>query len=165
MDFFYPNRSNMMWEVMGLVFYGDSQRLVDAPNKTFRKQAIEEMLCEHGIAIFDTCTAVRRLHGNASDKFLEVVEKTDVGRLLQQIPRCHDIVCTGQKAAETLCSDFDVALPPMGHCSPFEIDGRPMRLHRMPSTSRAFPMPLSEKADYYSRLMHQVGCLADGADA
>ena len=25
-----------MWEIFGLVFFGDSQRLVDAPNKTFR---------------------------------------------------------------------------------------------------------------------------------
>lgn len=29
-DFFYPNRSNQMWEIFGEVFFGDSQRLVDA---------------------------------------------------------------------------------------------------------------------------------------
>lgn len=158
-DFFYPNRSNMMWEVMGLVFYGDAQRLVDAEHKTFRKDDIIAMLNAKGIAIYDTATAVRRLQGNASDKFLEVVEKTDIAALLRQIPHCHDVVCTGQKATETLCSDYGAQQPHMGESTTFEIDGRTMRLHRMPSTSRAFPMPLTKKAAYYEKMMRQVGCL------
>lgn len=82
MDFFYPNRTNMMWEIFGEVFYNDSQRLVDAGRKTFRRADIELLLNEAGIAIYDTATAVRRLSGNASDKDLEVVEKTDIPLLL-----------------------------------------------------------------------------------
>ena len=83
MDFFYPNRTNMMWEIFGEVFYGDSQRLVDAEYKTFKQADIEALLNRRGIAIYDTATAVKRLSGNASDKDLEVVEKTDIAALLE----------------------------------------------------------------------------------
>lgn len=158
-DFFYPNRSNMMWEVMGIVFYGDAQRLVDAEHKTFRKENIIAMLNEKGIAIFDTATAVRRLQGNASDKFLEVVEKTDIRALLSQIPLCHDIVCTGQKSFSVLTEDFGVPMPAMGEYNTFTIADRDIRLWRMPSSSRAFPMRLSEKANYYRAMMLKIGLL------
>ena len=50
-DFFYPNRSNMMWEIFGLVFYGDSQQLVDAPNKTFRLEDIKALLNEREVSM------------------------------------------------------------------------------------------------------------------
>ncbi|MBQ4376896.1 MAG: uracil-DNA glycosylase family protein [Bacteroidales bacterium] len=159
MDFFYPNRSNMMWEVMGQVFFADAQRLVDAKHKTFRKEDIIAMLNEKGIAIFDTATAVRRLQGNASDKFLEVVEKTDIRALLSQIPLCHDIVCTGQKSFSVLTEDFGVPMPAMGEYNTFTIADCDIRLWRMPSSSRAFPMRLSEKANYYCAMMLQIGLL------
>jgi G:T/U-mismatch repair DNA glycosylase len=159
MDFFYPNRTNMMWEIFGLVFYNDASRLVDVPNKTFRKDEIVQLLLRQGIAIFDTAQAVRRLQGNASDKYLEVVQKTDIPALLQSIPLCHDIVCTGQKSAETLCEDYGAAVPRMGESSTFVIAGREMHLWRMPSSSRAFPMKIEEKARYYRAMMQQVGCL------
>ena len=159
MDFFYPNRSNMMWEIFGLVFYGDSQRLVDAPNKTFRLEDIKTLLTERGIAIFDTACAVRRLSGNASDKDLEVVEKTDTPALLAQIPLCHDIVCTGQKSFSVLTDDYGVPVPNMGCYNEFTLTGRPMRLWRMPSSSRAYPMKLEEKAAYYRQMMKTIGIL------
>lgn len=160
MEFFYPNRTNMMWEIFGLVFYGDAMRLVDAEHKSFRKDDIVSLLNERGIAIYDTATAVRRLQGNASDKFLEVVEKTDIPALLSRIPLCHDIVCTGQKSAETLCEDYGATVPRMGETSTFIIAGREMHLWRMPSSSRAFPMKIEEKARYYRAMMQQVGCLS-----
>jgi len=160
MDFFYPNRTNMMWEIFGLVFYGDSQRLVDAEHKTFRIEDIKALLEERGIAIFDTACAVRRLSGNASDKDLEIVEKTDIPALLTQIPLCHDIVCTGQKSFSVLTDDYGVPIPAMGAYNKFAIAGREMRLWRMPSSSRAFPMKLEEKASYYREMMEQIGILA-----
>jgi G:T/U-mismatch repair DNA glycosylase len=159
MDFFYPNRTNMMWEIFGEVFFGDSRRLVDATNKTFRQADIEALLRERGIAIYDTATAVRRLSGNASDKDLQIVEKTDIPQLLSQIPLCHDLVCTGQKSFSVLTEDYGVPVPKMGACNEFAIAGRPMRLWRMPSSSRAYPMKLEEKASYYRRLMQEVGIL------
>lgn len=159
MDFFYPNRTNMMWEIFGEVFFGDSQRLVDAEHKSFRLDDIVKLLNSRGIAIYDTACAVRRLSGNASDKDLEIVEKTDVAALLRQLPLCHDIVCTGQKSFSVFTEDYGVAVPKMGACKEFAIGGRPMRLWRMPSSSRAYPMPLIEKAAYYRRLMQTVGIL------
>ena len=159
MDFFYPNRSNMMWEIFGLVFFGDSQRLVDAENKTFRMEAIKCLLGERGIAIYDTACAVRRLSGNASDKDLEIVEKTDIPSLLAQIPQCCNIVCTGQKSFSVLTDDYGVPVPMMGTCNEFTLAGREMRLWRMPSSSRAYPMKLEEKASYYREMMFKIGIL------
>ena len=161
MDFFYPNRTNMMWEIFGEVFFGDSQRLVDAERRTFRLADIKALLLERGIALYDTASAVRRLSGNASDKDLEIVEKTDIAALLRQLPQCHDIVCTGQKSFSVFAEDYGVAVPKMGTCNEFTIAGRPMRLWRMPSSSRAYPMKLEEKATYYRRLMQAVGILKD----
>lgn len=159
MDFFYPNRTNMMWEIFGIVFFDDAQRLVDTENRTFRKADIQQLLQERGIAIFDTASAVRRLQGNASDKFLEVVEKTDIPALLSHIPLCHDIVCTGQKSAETLCEDFGAKTPRMGEYDTFAIARRQMRLWRMPSSSRAYPMKIAEKARFYKSMMEAIGIL------
>ena len=159
MDFFYPNRSNMMWEIFGWVFYGDPQRLVDAAGKTFRLEEIKVLLEERGIAIYDTARAVRRLSGNASDKDLEIVEKTNIPRLLSQIPHCQDIVCTGQKSFSVLTEDYGVPVPAMGCFNDFALAARPMRLWRMPSSSRAYPMKLEEKAKYYQEMMRQIGLL------
>lgn len=156
MDFFYPNRTNMMWEIFGEVFFGDSQRLVDAEHKTFRQADIEALLREKGIAIFDTATTVRRLTGNASDKDLQIVERTDIPALLARIPFCHDIVCTGQKSFSALTEDYGVPTPPMGEYNRFVLGDREMRLWRMPSSSRAFPMPLKEKAGHYRHMMNTV---------
>ena len=164
MDFYYPNRTNMMWEIFGLVFFGDSQRLVDAPAKSFRLADIKSLLNERGIALYDTASAVRRLSGNASDKDLEIVVKTDIAALLQRLPLCHDIVCTGQKSFSVLTEDYGVQVPKMGQYNEFAIAGRPMRLWRMPSSSRAYPMPLAEKAAYYSHLMQTV-LMQNGANA
>lgn len=159
MDFFYPNYSNQMWLVFGQVFLGDPQRLVDEEHKTFRIPDIQALLTERSIAIYDTATAVRRLSGNASDKDLQIVEKTDIAALLSQIPLCHDIVCTGQKSFSVLTDDYGVPVPAMGTYNEFVIDGRPMRLWRMPSSSRAYPMPLAEKAGFYRRMMQEIGLL------
>ena len=160
MDFFYPNRTNMMWEIFGVVFFNDASRLIDTAHKSFLKDDIIRLLNDRGIAIYDTATAVRRLQGNASDKFLQVVKKTDIPALLSRIPLCHDIVCTGQKSAETLCEDYGATVPRMGESSTFTIAKRSMRLWRMPSSSRAFPMKIEEKARYYRAMMQQVGCLS-----
>lgn len=159
MDFFYPNFSNQMWSIFGLVFYDDADRLINKDTHTFRQSDIQALLEDRGIAIFDTACAVRRLSGNASDKDLEIVEKTDIPTLLEQIPLCHDIVCTGQKSFSVLTDDFGVPVPAMGAYNDFTLAGRPMRLWRMPSSSRAFPMKLDDKAAYYRHMMQQIGLL------
>lgn len=157
MDFFYPNRTNMMWEIFGLVFFCDTHELIDMQTNTFKQSRIQTLLEERGIAIFDTACAVRRLSGNASDKDLEIVEKTDIPALLAQIPQCHDMVCTGQKSFSVLTEDYGVPVPKMGTYNEFVITDRKMRLWRMPSSSRAYPMKLDEKAQYYNEMMKTIG--------
>ncbi|MBP5190253.1 MAG: uracil-DNA glycosylase family protein [Bacteroidales bacterium] len=159
MNFYYPNRTNMMWEIFGEVFFGDSQRLVDAANKTFRLDDIRQLLLGRGIAIYDTATAIRRLNGTAADKDLEIVEKTNIRQLLNEIPLCNDIVCTGQKSFSVLTEDYGAAVPPMGQYNTVQLAGRDLRLWRMPSSSRAFPMKLEYKASYYRTMMQTIGLL------
>lgn len=159
MDFFYPNRTNMMWNIFGLLFFDDVESLIDKSSNSFDQSRIQELLEMRGIAIYDTARAVRRLSGNASDKDLEIVEKTDIPLLLSHIPLCHDIVCTGQKSFSVLAEDYGVPVPKMGTCNDFTITGRLMRLWRMPSSSRAFPMPIAEKAAYYDKMMKTIGIL------
>ncbi|MCM1108173.1 MAG: uracil-DNA glycosylase family protein [Clostridium sp.] len=149
MNFYYPNFINDMWRILGLVFYADRNRFVDTVRKTFLREDIIAFARERGLAFYDTATTVIRLQENASDKFLQVVEPTDVGALLDRIPQCHSIVTTGQKATDTLRTLFDIEEPRVGQSSPFVYRNRPMRLYRMPSSSRAYPMKLEDKAAVY----------------
>lgn len=110
-DFFYPNLINDMWRIMGYLFFKDKNYFVDLEGKRFRKELIVDFLNEKGIALYDTACAVRRLQDNASDKFLDVVEITDVGLLLRQIPQCRAVVTTGQKATDTLLEMFSIQEP------------------------------------------------------
>ena len=61
------------------------------------------------------------------------------------------LVTTGQKATEVLSATFGCDLPPVGGFIDIVIP-RPVRFWRMPSTSRAYPLPLEKKAEAYRRL-------------
>ena len=100
MDFFYPNLQNDMWRIFGLIFFNDKEHFLLPDRKAFHKEQIIDFLKEKGIALYDTASAVRRLQDNASDKFLEIVEPTDLSLLLKQLPHCRAIVTTGQKATD-----------------------------------------------------------------
>ena len=104
MDFYYPNWNNDMWRITGLVFFNDKDYFVVSGEKAFSKERLIGFLQSKGIALYDTASAVRRLQDNASDKYLEVVQPTDVSALLSQLPQCQAIVTTGEKATETLCA-------------------------------------------------------------
>ena len=108
MEFYYPSWNNDMWRIAGLLFFNDKDHFVDKSRKAFCKECIISFLNKKGIALFDTASAVRRLQDNASDKFLEVVQPTDIAALLQQLPQCEAIVTTGQKATDTLCALFSL---------------------------------------------------------
>jgi len=160
MDFFYPNLQNDMWRIFGLVFFRERDHFVDTANKCFRKQAIVDFLNEKGIALYDTASAVNRLQDNASDKFLEVVEHSDIDTLLRKIPHCQAIATTGQKATDTLRAHFSTEEPQVGKSASFFYEGRAMRLWRMPSSSRAYPLALEKKASAYHSMMvfENIGC-------
>ena len=154
MDFFYPNFSNDMWRIFGLVFFDDKNHFVDLENKCFRKYDIVAFLTQRGIALFDTATAVVRTKNTASDKDLEVVEPTDVDVLLSRLPQCKAIATTGQKATDVLCAHFNLAQqPPVGGFVEFQHQDRSMRLYRMPSSSRAYPLGIEQKAQAYKQML------------
>ena len=154
MEFYYPNLNNDMWRIFGILFFDDKDYFLNETRKAFCRERIIDFLNEKGIALFDTASSIRRLQDNASDKFLEVVEATDVTALLRQLPECKAIVTTGQKATDTLRQQFNVEEPKVGDYSEFIFEGRAMRLCRMPSSSRAYPLALDKKATAY-RIMYQ----------
>jgi G:T/U-mismatch repair DNA glycosylase len=154
MDFYYPNLNNDMWRIVGLLFFNNKDYFLNETRKAFCRERIISFLNDKGIALFDTASAIRRLQDNASDKFLEVVQPTDISRHLGHLPECKAIVTTGQKATDTLRAQFEVEEPKVGDFSEFVFDGRPMRLYRMPSSSRAYPLALDKKAAAY-RTMYQ----------
>ena len=157
MEFYYPNFINDFWRIIGIIFFDDKDSFVDVAVRKFKLPEIVSFCKEAGIAMYDTATVVRRMKDNASDKFLEVVEPTDVGALLRKIPECRAVVTTGEKATETLCALFGVLVPPVSGYSSFKHEGRVLRLYRMPSTSRAYPLPIQRKADAYRRLFKELG--------
>lgn len=159
MDFYYPNLNNDMWRIVGFLFFNDKDYFLTETRKAFCRDRIIDFLHEKGIALFDTASSVRRLQDNASDKFLEVVQPTDIATLLRQIPLCKAIVTTGQKATDTLRQQLEVEEPKVGDFSEFIFEGRAIRLYRMPSSSRAYPLALDKKAAAYRIMYQDLGML------
>ena len=159
MDFFYPNLQNDMWRIFGLLFFNDKEHFLMPDKKAFNKVYLIKFLTEKGIALYDTASSVRRLQDNASDKFLEVIEPTDIRLLLKQLPQCKAIVTTGQKATDIIRSQIEVNEPSVGQSCPFEFEDRTLRLYRMPSSSRAYPLALEKKASAYRFMLNELGLL------
>lgn len=157
MDFYYPNRTNDFWYMMGLIFFGDRNALLVPGTKDFDLDKIKALLNDKGIALNDTGRKVRRLMGNASDKFLEIVEPVPLQELLDRMPDCRAIATTGEKAAGVIAEITGTPAPRMGEMTPGP-DG--IQIWRMPSTSRAYPLKLEKKADYYRRLFEAAGILS-----
>lgn len=166
MEFYYPNKTNDFWRIMGLIFYGNKDYFRDEATGAFRRDDIEAFLMEKGIALHDTGSLIHRLKDNASDKFLEIVEPVDLGKLLAAMPHCQYIATTGEKAAGVIAELTSTPLPRIGEFvdtrwdtpftginqSPVTPDGRELHITRMPSTSRAYPLPLEKKAEAYKKL-------------
>ena len=165
-DFFYPNFINDHWRIEGEVFFGDRNHFVNQEEKRFKLDEIVRHCEEKGIAFFDTATAVRRLKDNASDKFLEVVEPTDIAALIARLPHLRAIVTTGEKAAATVCASLgipevpkvntfvDISSPPKGGRGVWSGEGA--SLWRLPSSSRAYPLSFEKKAEAYRKMFDAV---------
>lgn len=158
MDFFYPNFINDHWRIEGEVFYGDRNYFVDREAKKFRLPEIVEHCNRLGIGFYDTATAVRRLKDNASDKFLEVVEPTDIRALTGRMERLRAVITTGEKATETICRYYGLAtMPKVGEwvrLEPLrqEAERYGLELYRLPSSSRAYPLAFEKKAEAYRKM-------------
>ncbi|UKK56951.1 uracil-DNA glycosylase family protein [Prevotella communis] len=171
MDFYYPNFINDHWRIEGQIFYGDKNHFVDLEAKRFKIDDIVAFCEEKGLAFFDTSTAIRRLQDNASDKFLEVVEVTDIRALVAQLPHLRAIVTTGEKATETICRTMGITEVPKVNAyvrvsntdgtdetdilantnSTNLTNGGGLLLYRLPSSSRAYPLSFDKKVEAYRR--------------
>lgn len=132
---------------MGLIFYGDKLALYDKERKEFDLAEIKVMLNREGIALSDTGHKIRRLKGNASDKYLEIVEPVDLQGLLDRMPELTDIATTGEKAAGVVASLTGSKIPPVGSFVQLDLPElrQSLRVWRMPSTSRAYPLAVEKK--------------------
>ena len=157
MRFYYPNFINDMWRIFGICFYGDKQHFVLEQEKRFDLDSIIPFLEKKGIAMYDTATRIRRTKGNASDKDLEIVEETDLDSMLRQLPECKAVITAGQLATDVFCNHYGIEGPKVGEYSEFHLDNRVLRLYRMPSSSRAYPMRTERKAEYYNIVFKYLG--------
>ncbi len=168
MDFYYPNFINDHWRIEGQIFFGDKNHFVDMEHKRFKIDDIVAFCQEKGLAFYDTSTAIRRLQDNASDKFLEVVEPTDIRALVAQLPQLRAIVTTGEKATETICASLGIPEIPKVNTFvtvPFaqSVPLAPWRgvrgealLYRLPSSSRAYPLSFDKKVACYRDMFNRV---------
>lgn len=157
MDFYYPNPINDFWRIIGLIFFNDKDSLYNRELKTFDLERIKTLLTEKGIAMNDTAREVRRLKGNASDKYLEILKPVPLTQLLDEMPECEALATTGEKAAEVIARITSTAVPKTGQSVDWQYNGRPMRIYRMPSSSRAYPLALDKKAAFYREMFRQLG--------
>lgn len=154
MDFYYPNFQNDHWRIEGAVWFNDRNWFVDTEHKCFLKEKIVDFLYKKGIALYDTAQVVCRLKGNASDAFLEIVEPTDLHALLRQLPQCHAIATTGEKATGEVCRYFGVEkVPSLGSITELE---QGLSLYRLPSSSRAYPLAFEKKVEAYRKMFEMV---------
>ena len=159
MEFYYPNIQNDMWRIIGFIFKKDKNYFVAADKKYFNKDKIISFLIETGIALGDTAQNIVRQKENASDKFLEVIDPADIHAQLLKLPECKAVITTGQKATEIFCSIMNVSEPKVGQYCPFSFMDRELKFYRMPSSSRAYPKPIEEKAKMYEQMFREIGMI------
>jgi G:T/U-mismatch repair DNA glycosylase len=107
--------------------------------------------------MYDTAEEVIRHKDNASDKELEIVTCIDIAKVIKMLPDLQNIVTTGQKASETLIrllsqDNINIHSPQTGFYTSFIFENRTLRLYRMPSSSRAYPLALEKKAEMYRKM-------------
>lgn len=157
MNFYYPNKTNDMWRIMGLIFFGDKNRFIRPGG--YDLPSIIDFLNEKGIAMYDAAVRVIRQKGNASDKFLEIVEPIGLEAMLARMPQCRTIVTAGEKSASIIADLTHTKTPAAGETVEFLLNGTVYMHCRMVSSSRAYPMPVEQKAEKYAALFSKIGLL------
>lgn len=156
MEFYYPNFTNDMWRIFGLCFFGDKEHFVMKESKTYDLPAIVDFLNNKGVALFDTARRVVRTKNTASDKDLMIVEQTDFDDMLRQLQLCKAVATAGQLATTIFCQHYNIDEPKVGSFTEFSFEGRSLRLYRMPSSSRAYPMKVEAKAEVYGTMFENL---------
>lgn len=152
MEFYYPNLQNDMWRIMGIIFFNHKNHFIDVENKKFKEQQIKDFLIHQGIAIYDMAEEVIRHKGNAADKHLEVIKLIDLEEILKKIPNCNAIITTGDKATQALIQSLKTStqMPKIHQPSITKLTQKIVHLYRLPSSSRAYPLALEQKAKIYA---------------
>lgn len=161
MNFYYPNFQNDMWRIYGTVFFNNKDYFLNSDKTAFNQEKIEQFLRAKGIAVFDSGYKIFRQQGNASDKFLQIIEPINLTEVLAQIPQCKVIMTAGEKATETLLSllDEERVMLKNGENTSITIAQRQYQLYRLPSSSRAYPLALAKKAEIYRQFFTDIGML------
>lgn len=156
MPFYYPNRQNDFWRIMGLIFFDNKLQFYNEQTRQYHLEEIKRFLTDRGIALNDTGAEIIRTKGNASDKYLEIVRPVDLNALLSEMPHCHNIATTGEKAATVIAGLTETPIPKMGQTVK---SAQGLNIWRMPSTSRAYPLAIEKKAEYYAAMFRAIGIL------
>lgn len=158
MEWYYPNFTNDMWRIFGLIFFGDKLHFVDETNKTYRLNELKQFLKKKGVALFDTALRIRRTTGTASDKDLEIVQPADLDGMLRSLPECKAVLAAGQLATKVFTEHYNIDARnlKMGEYRTFDFEGRTLKLYRQPSSSRAYPMKVEKKAVYYEQMFKEI---------
>ena len=174
MSFHYPNFYNDMWRIYGRVFFDDADYFRVGDEKRFDPERIRDFMFERGIASCPTVKQAIRETGNASDKNLTVVTPVDLDSILPQVPKVKTLFTTGGKATEVLIELLKEPLAKSKHPKtnqsinyPYEwqstdnqkTDINNLTLHRLPSTSRAYPLSLDKKVAAYRAFFEKMGKL------
>lgn len=112
--FYYPNKNNNMWRILGDIFYDETSHFYTTRNALATGNSkivtcdLDEARIRHfagsaPIGFFDVCSRIRRRSGNSSDANIDTLRRTDVFHdVLAHTPRCEAIVTTGTLALTML---------------------------------------------------------------
>ncbi|WP_406947677.1 DNA glycosylase [Psychrobacter fozii] len=173
MSFHYPNFYNDMWRIYGRVFFDDADYFRVGDDKCFDPERIRAFMFDRGIASCPTVKQAIRETGNASDKNLTVVTPVDLDDILLQVPKVKTLFTTGGKATEVLLNllsepptkskypktNQSMDYPYEWQSADSKADVNNLTLHRLPSTSRAYPLSLDKKVAAYKAFFEKMGKL------
>ena len=85
------------------------------------------------------------------------MEPADLDGMLRALPECKAVLTAGQLATKVFIEHYHITeTPKMGGYVEFTFENRTLRLYRMPSSSRAYPLAVEKKAEYYKLMFDAV---------
>ncbi len=87
------------------------------------------------------------------------MEQADLDAMLRALPECRGVVAAGQLATTLFAQHYglDIRKMRLGEHRDFTFEGRTISLYREPSSSRAYPMRVEQKAVYYRQMFEELG--------
>lgn len=99
-NFYYANRYNVFWKIMGEIFK------VELKNTQDKK----ELMLKNHIALWDVVKSCQR--DSSLDSRLKNIELNDIPAFLKKYPNIQKIGCNGRKSYDLLCKNFkNINLP------------------------------------------------------